>query len=319
MSAPNRGFLHDSPEFGDALAIVATQLGRGEALVEKDYWITHTLWALGEAGLTVSFKGGTSLSKGFGLIQRFSEDLDVKIESPELPPVANWRSTSKTVVLARRTYFTALRKRLRVPGANVEEDPALRDEHWRSATFKVTYPRRSAGALPDVMRPYVQLEVGSARITPGEPRFLTSWLHEFVETRGRLGNEFIANLPGDVHCVSPLVTVLEKIEAISRRFAREPIEPPTFVRHFEDVYHILDSLSPSDMDRIREIRAQMLDAGDLRYPLNPDDAVWAYDGALEVWRETEQAWEDAAGLFWGPRVAVQDCVARIRSFLSDFA
>ncbi len=87
MSVPGRGFLHDDPEFGDALAIVADQRGLSEPLVEKDYWITHTLWALAEAKLTVSLKGGTSLSKGFGLIQRFSEDLDVKIESPELPPV----------------------------------------------------------------------------------------------------------------------------------------------------------------------------------------------------------------------------------------
>jgi len=316
---PDRNFLHDSPEFGDALAIVATQLGRGEALVEKDYWIVHTLWALAEAGLTVSFKGGTSLSKGFGLIQRFSEDLDVKIENPELPPVANWRSTSKNPVLARRAYFTALRERLQVPGTQVEEDPALRDEHWRSATFKVTYQKRSAGALPAAMRPYVQLEVGSARITPGEPRLLTSWVHEFVDSQGRLGTEFTANLPGDVHCVSPLVTLLEKIEAITRRFHREPIEPPAFVRHFEDVYHILASLSPSDMDRIREIRAQMHEVGDLRYPPNPDDAVWAYDPTLEAWGRIEQAWEDTAGLFWGPRVAVKDCVTQIRSFLADLA
>ena len=207
------GFLHDDGEFGDALAIVATQRGVGEALVEKDYWIIHTLWALVEAGLTVSFKGGTSLSKGFGLIRRFSEDLDVKIESPGLPAVPDWESTSKTAGLARRAYFVALGERLQVPGAQVEEDPALRDEAWRSATFKVTYPKRSAGTLPAVMRPYVQLEVGSARIRPGQPRPLTSWLHELVEEQGRLGTDFIANLPGDVHCVSPHVTLLEKIEA----------------------------------------------------------------------------------------------------------
>ncbi len=68
MSAPDRGFLHDHAEFGDALTIVATQRGLGEALIEKDYWIIHTLWSLAAAGLTVSLKGGTSLSKGFGLI-----------------------------------------------------------------------------------------------------------------------------------------------------------------------------------------------------------------------------------------------------------
>jgi hypothetical protein len=317
VSVADRGFLHDDGEFGDALAIVATQRGVGEALVEKDYWITHTLWALVEAGLTVSFKGGTSLSKGFGLIRRFSEDLDVKIESPGLPAVPDWVSTSKTAGLARRAYFVALGERLQVPGARVEEDPALRDEAWRSATFKVTYPKRSAGALPAVMRPYVQLEVGSARITPGEPRPLTSWLHELVEEQGRLGIDFIANLPGDVHCVSPHVTLLEKIEAITRRFAREPLDPPTFVRHFEDVYHILDSLSRQDMDRIRQLRLDMFAAGELRRPTGPEDVAWAYDGAVEVWARIERAWEETSGLFWGERVAVRDCVSSIRSFLTS--
>jgi len=41
-------------------------------MVEKDYWVTHTLWAIHEQGFEVWFKGGTSLWKGFGLIDRFS-------------------------------------------------------------------------------------------------------------------------------------------------------------------------------------------------------------------------------------------------------
>lgn len=87
MSAPV--FLHEHDEFPAALGIVSAERGVGEALVEKDYWITHTLWALEQAGLVVSLKGGTSLSKGFGLIQRFSEDLDVKIGGEGLPAVTD--------------------------------------------------------------------------------------------------------------------------------------------------------------------------------------------------------------------------------------
>lgn len=65
--------------------------------MEKDYWITHSLWALHETKLAIWFKGGTSLSKGFGIIERFSEDLDLMIERggvTTLPEVANWASTS---------------------------------------------------------------------------------------------------------------------------------------------------------------------------------------------------------------------------------
>ena len=87
--------VHDDPEFGELLRIVAGQTRIAPGLVEKDYWVTHTLWALHNTGFDVWFKGGTSLSKGFGLIERFSEDLDLEIlpgTVHALPLVSNWKS-----------------------------------------------------------------------------------------------------------------------------------------------------------------------------------------------------------------------------------
>ncbi len=63
-------FVHDHTEFDALLSVVSDRRGVGVALVEKDYWVTHTLWALEENGLRIWFKGGTSLSKGFGLIEQ---------------------------------------------------------------------------------------------------------------------------------------------------------------------------------------------------------------------------------------------------------
>lgn len=50
--------------------------------VEKDWWVTATLYALSRCACApyLSFKGGTSLSKGFGLIERFSEDIDIALQ-----------------------------------------------------------------------------------------------------------------------------------------------------------------------------------------------------------------------------------------------
>ena len=75
------------------LRIVAAKNGIAAALAGKDYWVTHTLWALHETGLDFWFKGCASLSKGFALIYRFSEDLDPMIQRgsmDELPEVTNW-------------------------------------------------------------------------------------------------------------------------------------------------------------------------------------------------------------------------------------
>ena len=57
--------------------------GVASYLIEKDYWLMHGLWALQQQGWQFQLKGGTSLSKGFGIIQRFSEDIDLRIESVE--------------------------------------------------------------------------------------------------------------------------------------------------------------------------------------------------------------------------------------------
>lgn len=53
------------------------------ASVEKDFWVCWTLWrlfALPKWDQALTFKGGTSLSKAWGLIERFSEDIDIVID-----------------------------------------------------------------------------------------------------------------------------------------------------------------------------------------------------------------------------------------------
>lgn len=55
--------------------------GINQVAIEKDWWVTVTLKAIFKTKCRDSliFKGGTSLSKGFNLIERFSEDIDLAI------------------------------------------------------------------------------------------------------------------------------------------------------------------------------------------------------------------------------------------------
>ena len=78
-------YLHNHPQFADLIRIVAQEKGIDPALVEKDYWIMHCLYGLQQLGLTFELKGGTSLSKGYQIINRFSEDIDIRIEPPKGP------------------------------------------------------------------------------------------------------------------------------------------------------------------------------------------------------------------------------------------
>jgi predicted nucleotidyltransferase component of viral defense system len=73
--------LFESPDFYDAI-VAATEhfkdSGFTEQLIEKDYYVTEALRIIAaQWPQQVVFKGGTSLSKGWKLINRFSEDLDL--------------------------------------------------------------------------------------------------------------------------------------------------------------------------------------------------------------------------------------------------
>ena len=74
--------LHKSTEdFRDLALITAEYLGLDPTIVEKDYWITHALYHLSKSEYNdvVVFKGGTSLTKCYKDLHRFSEDIDIAL------------------------------------------------------------------------------------------------------------------------------------------------------------------------------------------------------------------------------------------------
>lgn len=74
--------LHENDEaFSELVELTAETIGLPQIYVEKDYWITKALKYLSESAHAdeVVFKGGTSLSKAYRLIDRFSEDIDLAI------------------------------------------------------------------------------------------------------------------------------------------------------------------------------------------------------------------------------------------------
>ena len=142
----------------------ATRLGTAVQNVEKDFWVCWTLDALfnglPNGGPRLLFKGGTCLSKGHGLISRFSEDIDITVFREDLhqPATVEELEALGTKVRGRRLDVIretcsafiigplrdALEKLLRdVPGgasARVEPDPE--DEERQS--LLIWYPRLTA-------------------------------------------------------------------------------------------------------------------------------------------------------------------------------
>ena len=74
-------YLHnDRNQFKDLLEQVANNSSRPLAVIEKDYYVTLILRLLSQKLSNCVFKGGTSLSKGFHVINRFSEDIDITFD-----------------------------------------------------------------------------------------------------------------------------------------------------------------------------------------------------------------------------------------------
>ncbi len=70
-------YLHDKKDlFLDILEECSYETGISKAIIEKDYYVTILLKEIVERCFDIIFKGGTSLSKCYGIINRFSEDID---------------------------------------------------------------------------------------------------------------------------------------------------------------------------------------------------------------------------------------------------
>ena len=98
-------YLHNHSEFPDLIRIVAAHKGIDPALVEKDYWIMQSLYGLQQSGVTFELKGGTSLSKGLKIINRFSEDIDIHINPPADRNVKIGRNQTKPAHVKRQRDF----------------------------------------------------------------------------------------------------------------------------------------------------------------------------------------------------------------------
>ncbi len=231
-------YLHNHPEFADLIRIVADEKGIDPALVEKDYWIMHCLYGLQQLGLTFQLKGGTSLSKGFQIIDRFSEDIDIRIEPPEGQNVKTGRNQDKPAhIQSRRDFYNWLAKMIRIDGIiKVERDTAFDNPDMFSAGIRLFY--KNLVERFDDLRDGVLLEVGFDDVTPNIPKDISSWAYDYAA--GKV--DIIDNRAKGVACYDPGCTLVEKLQTISTKFRLQQTaqdRPIDFIRHYYDVYGLL--------------------------------------------------------------------------------
>lgn len=205
----------------------------------------HVLWGLQQQDFKFELKGGTSLSKGFGIIDRFSEDIDIRIEPPAKLNVKSGVNQDKpNHIASRMRFYEWLTSELSIPGVATERDTSFDDRKGRSGgirlNFESSYPKLEG------IKSYVLLEVGFDVTKPNEKRTITSWLYDAAV---KAGLEVEDNRAVDVACYLPGYTFVEKLQAISTKHLQEQegkVMPVNFIRHYYDVYQLLRQKSVLD-------------------------------------------------------------------------
>ena len=114
MSADFDGFLAASSiDRRDAFVGASQRLGTAAQNIEKDFWVCWTLDVLFNrlptGGPRLLFKGGTSLSKAFGLISRFSEDIDITVFREDIGETASVESLEALSGKKRQAKLDAIK------------------------------------------------------------------------------------------------------------------------------------------------------------------------------------------------------------------
>lgn len=207
--------LRDNPDDLDALVgLTAEALGMPATYVEKDFWVTEVLRAASAmqtivlpdgsvAPVTFTFKGGTSLSRVFGVVERFSEDVDLLAEFPVEASLTARHKILKTVDRAVRIHLSLGDDRVAVGPSTTGVK--------RYATY--AYPTATQDPF---LTEGVLLELGSRGGThPSAPHNYRSLIADYAITElGEGASVWEEFALFEVNVLAPERTLFEKLAAV---------------------------------------------------------------------------------------------------------
>ena len=310
-------FLHEHKDFADLIKILAEEKGIEPGLVEKDYWIMHVLYGLKRQGFNFELKGGTSLSKGFKIIHRFSEDLDIHIKPPEEFSInENPKNTNKNNAEKRKSFYDWLAIEIKISGIDkITRDIDFDDtENYRSGGIRLFYNNifdQVEGAKEGIL-----LEAGFDDITPNSAISISSWAYDkSIESNFN----FIDNRAKDIICYHPGYTLVEKLQTIVTKYRNEQAKGITgvnFMRQYYDVYcllgneEVLKFIGTPEYVKHKEKR---FPKADFEIPIRENEAFIL--SSKEIRSLYESRYKKTAALYYQGQPAFQDLISRIGTYI----
>lgn len=311
------GYLHQHPEFHDLLRILENETGIQTGLIEKDYWIMHVLYGLKSQGFDFELKGGTSLSKGYKIIERFSEDIDIHIKPPAAQRVnENPKNDKPANVAARKNFYDWLATDISIDGiVRVERDTNFDNtKSYSSGGIRLYYDN-----LTDQVKGIkagILLEAGFDRVTPNEKLTISSWAYDRAVAQGV---EILDNRAKNIACYDPGYTLVEKLQTIATKFRRERETGNTsvnFMRQYYDVYSLLTREDVQAFIGTPEYLAHKEDRfpkPDLAIPINKNEAFLLNDEQLRA--SYRKRYADTAALYYAGQPDFDQLLTRIHKYI----
>ncbi|WP_031480463.1 nucleotidyl transferase AbiEii/AbiGii toxin family protein [Maridesulfovibrio frigidus] len=288
--------LHESEElFKDAIQATAEHLRLQNIFIEKDYWLTLALYRIAQTDLADAtvFKGGTSLSKAYGCIERFSEDVDLAVITDKDRPANQTKKLLKRITTV----------------ASVDLKEELEGSSKGSMIRKIyySYPKSFDGTFGPISNK-ILLEVNAfAHPSPAQPMPISTYIHDFLKSRGQ--DEIIKQFdlqpfPFQVLCLERTFT--EKVMAIVKASCSEtPIESlRQKIRHIYDIHQLMQREeiqtfvdSPDFHELLEVVRKydQEAPVGDAKW-IDMDIAECPIFADTEnVWKSLNSAYRDGLG------------------------
>ena len=263
--------LHlDKNSFTSAIQATSDKLNILPVFIEKDYWITLVLKRLSESKYneSVVFKGGTSLSKGYKMIDRFSEDIDIAvINIPEM--------TGNKV----KTLIRDVEKEISKDILEIQDSPlASKGSRFRKSVF--SYPKTGDTRFYQNVSDKLIIEINSfANPFPFEKCSINSLISYSLALNNQNElNKKYELLPFSINILDKKQTLIEKLVSLFRfSFDNNPTASISGkIRHFYDLYFLC-----SDKDC-----KTFIDSADFQKSFN---GVWKHDQAAF---DEPSGWQD---------------------------
>lgn len=237
-------WLHENKEeFRNAVLFAAEQNRLAPAAVEKDYYVTLILKGLKERLPFIVFKGGTSLSKCHKVINRFSEDIDVTIDT----------KLSQGQMGKVKDAIKAVAEELGITIANIDETRSRRSYNKYLMAYETVTEK-----LDEDLQPTVILETSFAEVSfPTVILPVHSYIGDMMETEAPEMVESYGLRPFEMKVQGIGRTMIDKVFAICDYYMKGDVRRHS--RHIYDIYKLLPMIPLDDefgnlVKEVREVR-----------------------------------------------------------------